>query len=175
IGALAIYMLELNALPFAWDYLVEAGQQESPRARLAYRMCYTMMVSLQWFFILTVYGTFIPNTWRRCAAVVAVLAASPLVLFIIQGLWLRPLDPIEPGNVFPSAARPASRPPGQSRLPPQFADQLRLQFQVHQVVEADPLTRIASVQTEEQPAGKRPNRSGPAADSMGISGFKILE
>jgi serine/threonine-protein kinase len=93
IGALAIYMLELNALPFAWDFLVEAGQQSSPRGRLAYRMCYTMMVSLQWFFILTLYGTFIPNTWRRCAAVVAVFGASPLVLFIVQGLWLRPLDP----------------------------------------------------------------------------------
>src|SRR5262249_57614805 len=55
---------------------------------------YTMMLSLQWFFILTVYGTFIPNTWRRCAAVVAVLAASPLVLFTVQGLWLHPLDPM---------------------------------------------------------------------------------
>jgi eukaryotic-like serine/threonine-protein kinase len=86
-------MLELNALPFAWDFLVEAGQQPSPRGRLAYRMCYTMMVALQRFFILTLYGTFIPNTWRRCAAVVAVLAASPLVLFIVQGVWLRPLDP----------------------------------------------------------------------------------
>src|SRR5262245_2871572 len=93
IGVLAIYMLELNALPYAWDFLVEAGQQASPRGRLAYRMCYTMMVSLQWFFILTLYGTFIPNTWRRCAAVVGVLAASPLVLFIVQGVWLRPLDP----------------------------------------------------------------------------------
>src|SRR5262245_18157318 len=92
IGALAIYMLELNALPYAWDFLVEAGQQESPRGRLAYRMCYTMMVALQWFFILTLYGTFIPNTWRRCAAVVAVLAVSPLVVFIVLGVWLRPLD-----------------------------------------------------------------------------------
>ena len=50
-------------------------------------------MSLQWFFILTVYGTFIPNTWRRCGAVVAVLAACPLVLFIVLGAWLRPLDP----------------------------------------------------------------------------------
>jgi serine/threonine-protein kinase len=93
VGALAIYILELNALPFTWDFLVEAGQQPTPRGRLAYRMCYTMMVALQWFFVLTLYGTFIPNTWRRCASVVAVLAASPLVLFMVQGVWLRPLDP----------------------------------------------------------------------------------
>src|SRR5262249_47606840 len=52
IGAPAIYLLELNTVPFAWSFLEEAGQQESPRARLAYRMSYTMMVSLQWFFIL---------------------------------------------------------------------------------------------------------------------------
>src|SRR5262249_3924509 len=94
IGAPAIYMLELNTVPFAWNFLEEAGQRASQRDRLAYRMSYTMMVSLQWFFILPVYGTFIPNTWRRCAAVVAVLAASPLVLFTVQGLWLRPLDPM---------------------------------------------------------------------------------
>lgn len=93
IGALAIYMLGVNALPFTWDFLVEAGQQTSPRARLAYRTCYTMMVALQWFFILTMYGTFIPNTWRRCAAVVSVLAASPLILFIVRGVWVRPIDP----------------------------------------------------------------------------------
>ena len=72
---------------------MEAGRQETARGRLAYRFCYTLMVSLQWFFILTLYGTFIPNTWQRCAAVVAVLAACPVVTFMVQGLWLRPLDP----------------------------------------------------------------------------------
>src|SRR5262249_8277042 len=35
IGALAIHMLELNTVPFAWSFLEKAGQQESPRARLA--------------------------------------------------------------------------------------------------------------------------------------------
>jgi serine/threonine-protein kinase len=94
IGAVAIYMLQLNTIPYAWDFLVEAGQQESVRGRLAYRFCYTLMVSLQWFFILTLYGTFIPNTWQRCAAVVGVLAACPLVMFVVQGTWIRPLDPM---------------------------------------------------------------------------------
>jgi serine/threonine-protein kinase len=93
IGAVAIVMLELNAVPFAWEFLEEAGRQPSQAGRLAYRMCYTANVALQWFVLLTLYGTFIPNTWRRCAAVVAVLAASPLALFIALGVWLRPLDP----------------------------------------------------------------------------------
>ena len=35
----------------------------------------------------------IPNTLRRCAAVVGILAVSPLVLFAVYALWLRPIDP----------------------------------------------------------------------------------
>src|SRR5262249_48772345 len=37
------------------------------------------------------YGALIPNTWRRCAAVVTVLALSPLITFALLSLWLRPL------------------------------------------------------------------------------------
>jgi hypothetical protein len=59
---------------------------------------YASSVSLQWLFILTLYGTFIPNTWRRCAAVVAVLAASQLILYAVWGLWVRPLDPLTFGR-----------------------------------------------------------------------------
>lgn len=36
--------------------------------------------SLRWFVLIVLYGTFIPNTWRRCAMVVGVLTAAPLVL-----------------------------------------------------------------------------------------------
>jgi serine/threonine-protein kinase len=36
--------------------------------------------SMRWFILIVIYGTFIPNTWRRCAAVVGVMALSPLVL-----------------------------------------------------------------------------------------------
>jgi eukaryotic-like serine/threonine-protein kinase len=93
IGAVAILMLEMNAVPYAWEFLEEAGRQPSQTGRLAYRMCYTANVSLQWFLLLTLYGTFIPNTWRRCAVVVATLGAGPLILFIVYGLWVRPLEP----------------------------------------------------------------------------------
>jgi serine/threonine-protein kinase len=92
-GMLAIVVLSNSVVPFVWGLLEEAPQQPSFRGRFAYRSSYTGTVSLQWFLILTLYGTFIPNTWRRCAAVVAVIAASPLVLLAVQGLWLRPLDP----------------------------------------------------------------------------------
>jgi serine/threonine-protein kinase len=36
--------------------------------------------TVRWFFLIVIYGVFIPNTWRRCAAVVGVGALLPLVL-----------------------------------------------------------------------------------------------
>jgi eukaryotic-like serine/threonine-protein kinase len=40
--------------------------------------------SLRWVLLIVLYGTFIPNTWRRCALVVGCMALTPLVLnFVI--------------------------------------------------------------------------------------------
>jgi serine/threonine-protein kinase len=93
VSMMALMTLYGSVSPFFWGFLEEAGQQPSLRGRLAYMLCYVGNVSLHWFLILTLYGTFIPNTWRRCAAVVTVLAASQLILFAVWGLWLRPLAP----------------------------------------------------------------------------------
>jgi serine/threonine-protein kinase len=35
---------------------------------------------LRWFFLIVIYGVFIPNTWQRCAVVVSAMALAPLVL-----------------------------------------------------------------------------------------------
>jgi serine/threonine-protein kinase len=42
--------------------------------------------SLRWFLLIVLYGTFIPNTWRRCAAVVGSLAAFPVALMVAGSL-----------------------------------------------------------------------------------------
>jgi serine/threonine-protein kinase len=76
-----------------WLLLEEAAQQPVGRGRFTYVASYVAVWSRNWFIILTLYGIFIPNTWRRCAVVVAVLAGSPLILFVVQGAWLRPLAP----------------------------------------------------------------------------------
>jgi serine/threonine-protein kinase len=39
-----------------------------------------------WFVLIVCYGAFIPNSWRRCAAVVAVMALIPLTLDAVAGL-----------------------------------------------------------------------------------------
>jgi serine/threonine-protein kinase len=36
--------------------------------------------SLRWFILIVLYGTIIPNTWRRCATIVGLLALTPVVL-----------------------------------------------------------------------------------------------
>jgi serine/threonine-protein kinase len=43
-------------------------------------------VTLRWFGLLVIYGTFIPNTWRRCALMVAAMASIPLTLTLLFGL-----------------------------------------------------------------------------------------
>jgi eukaryotic-like serine/threonine-protein kinase len=37
----------------------------------------------RWFFLIVVYGVFIPNTWRRCAVFVSVTALIPLALTVL--------------------------------------------------------------------------------------------
>jgi serine/threonine-protein kinase len=42
--------------------------------------------ALNWFALIVLYGAFIPNTWRRCAAVTGVMALTPLVVSAAVGL-----------------------------------------------------------------------------------------
>jgi len=39
--------------------------------------------ALRWFLLIVLYGTFIPNTWKRCAVIVGSLAVLPVILMII--------------------------------------------------------------------------------------------
>lgn len=40
----------------------------------------------RWFALLVIYGTFIPNTWRRCAAVIGGIVLVPLLLTAVSAL-----------------------------------------------------------------------------------------
>jgi serine/threonine-protein kinase len=51
--------------------------------------------ALRWFLLIVLYGVFIPNTWRRCAAVVGSLALVPVVMMVVGSL----LDPTTAGFV----------------------------------------------------------------------------
>src|SRR5262249_28738474 len=45
------------------------------------------VTSTRWFFLIVVYGVFIPNTWKRCALVVGMLALTPLALTPLGAWW----------------------------------------------------------------------------------------
>jgi serine/threonine-protein kinase len=42
-----------------------------------------LAAALRWFLLIALYGTFIPNTWQRCAAVASSLAVLPVVLMVV--------------------------------------------------------------------------------------------
>ncbi len=43
-------------------------------------------VTVRWFALIVLYGTYVPNTWRRCAAVAGGMAAVPLIITGVLGL-----------------------------------------------------------------------------------------
>jgi serine/threonine-protein kinase len=42
-----------------------------------------LSAALRWFLLIVLYGTFIPNSWKRCAAIVSSLALLPLILMTV--------------------------------------------------------------------------------------------
>jgi serine/threonine-protein kinase len=49
--------------------------------------------ALRWFLLIVLYGTFIPNIWKRCAAIVGSLALLPLILMTIGSQLDKPTAP----------------------------------------------------------------------------------
>ena len=85
-------MLWGMGFPEQWYRLLERPPDRSIFEQQAFIGVYVEFTSLRWFALIVGYGAMIPNTWRRCAAVVTVLALSPLVMFALLSLWLRPLE-----------------------------------------------------------------------------------
>jgi serine/threonine-protein kinase len=46
------------------------------------------VVSLWWATTMIAYGTFIPNTWRRCVVIVGVMGLAPVLCASVVGLWM---------------------------------------------------------------------------------------
>jgi serine/threonine-protein kinase len=49
--------------------------------------------AFRWFFLIVLYGVFIPNTWQRCALVVGAIGLIPLALAAVGAWRCGPLDP----------------------------------------------------------------------------------
>ncbi len=78
-GSIALFFAWLQVDTYHDRVILQAivpGNEE-----VVYRLV-CLSATLRWFLLIVLYGTFIPNTWRRCAALVGSLAVFPLVLMI---------------------------------------------------------------------------------------------
>jgi serine/threonine-protein kinase len=57
-----------------------------PQPPVWYGSVVAQAVGLPWSVLIILYGILIPNTWRRCAAVVGVMAVTPVVISVANGL-----------------------------------------------------------------------------------------
>ena len=48
---------------------------------------WTQASALRWFFLVVIYGVFIPNTWGRCALLSGLVAVLPLILTPLGAMW----------------------------------------------------------------------------------------
>jgi serine/threonine-protein kinase len=62
------------------------GPWEGPGHLETFVIQVVMVNNALWNFLIVCYGVFIPNTWRRCVVVVAVLALVPLAITVLAGL-----------------------------------------------------------------------------------------
>ena len=79
-GSMAIFFADLQ---FRVDYpgkLVPLAMPEGLERVLHLGNAANLM---RWFFLIVLYGMFIPNTWKRCAIVVGYMALLPLVLMLV--------------------------------------------------------------------------------------------
>jgi serine/threonine-protein kinase len=59
--------------------------------------------SLRWFVLIVLYGAFIPNTWRRCAAVVGLMALTPMALMFTTCHGCNTMGPLTGTTLFDTA------------------------------------------------------------------------
>jgi serine/threonine-protein kinase len=74
-GVLTLYNAGFTFASFHQDRLVG---HVSPDAQGMIEAACT--VSVLWFSLMVIYGMYIPNTWRRCAAVVGTMALTPIAI-----------------------------------------------------------------------------------------------
>ncbi len=74
-----------------YEFLLQVTEGETRLERQLSAALGMRTQTLFWLMLITWYGALIPNTWRRATAVVGGLTLTPLVLFALQALWLRPL------------------------------------------------------------------------------------
>jgi serine/threonine-protein kinase len=79
-GAMALFFAYFQVLVFQQGNLFSWAQPEYQMRVLSLA---TTSNTLRWFVLIVLYGAFIPNTWRRSAAVIGIMALTPLALMFV--------------------------------------------------------------------------------------------
>jgi serine/threonine-protein kinase len=87
----------LMALFFAWLQWSEfcglvCGKMSQQADTAALKRVLTVGTSIRWFYLIVIYGVFIPNTWRRCLLLCSMVAALPIVLGLVSAVQHQQLD-----------------------------------------------------------------------------------
>jgi serine/threonine-protein kinase len=90
-----LVMFGVMALFFAWLHVNRFGhgrvlEWADPEYKDRVASLATSASNMPWFVLIVLYGTFIPNTWRRCATVVGIFYSIPFVL----NLWMCTTCPV---------------------------------------------------------------------------------
>ncbi|HYT87510.1 MAG TPA: serine/threonine-protein kinase, partial [Gemmataceae bacterium] len=79
-GTAAAFFLWLQFAVFHNGAVLSLADPASPVSQERVLRLATQGHSLRWFLLIVIYGTFIPNTWKRCALVVGLMTLTPLTL-----------------------------------------------------------------------------------------------
>jgi eukaryotic-like serine/threonine-protein kinase len=79
-GTAAAFFLWLQFVVFRQGNVLDLANPDLPDSGERVLRLAAAGHGLRWFTLIVIYGVFIPNTWRRCALVVGLMALTPLVL-----------------------------------------------------------------------------------------------
>jgi serine/threonine-protein kinase len=86
-ASMALLLTQLQWLFYSWEWLAKIANDD-------WLALVTIAggTSVRWVLLTSAYGLLIPNTWRRCAAVVGVMALWPVLFNAVLGLQDRPFE-----------------------------------------------------------------------------------
>src|SRR5580765_4450820 len=73
-GLIAVFFTYLHFNAFSYGQVLEWA---NPEHREEVAVMASVLSNLRWFTVIVLYGTFVPNTWRRCALIVGILVSIP--------------------------------------------------------------------------------------------------
>jgi serine/threonine-protein kinase len=79
-ATMGAFFVWLQFVVFRTDQIAEMANPTVPNSYERVMRLAASNHTFRWFMLIVVYGTFIPNTWRRCALVVGFMAVAPIVL-----------------------------------------------------------------------------------------------